>query len=155
MANKRLQGNRSSLAFVRELAWRTLLLAVLILGAQAISHAQVSVGIQIGAPPPPRVLAVLPPTPGPDYVWVEGYWYPVRRHYRWHAGYWTVAPYPGAYWVAPRYDGGQYFGGYWEGQQGRFEHDHHWDRDEDRDRGRWHGHGHGDHDNQGEDHDRH
>jgi len=122
-------------------------------GAPA-ARAQVSIGIQIGAPPPPRVLAVVPPTPGPDFVWIEGYWYPVGKHYRWHAGYWTLPPYPAARWVPPRHDGDRFFAGYWDGDRGRFEHDHHWDRDHDRDHDRWRDHGdhdhHGDHD---EDHD--
>jgi hypothetical protein len=101
-----------------------------------LAHAQVSVGIRIGAPPPPRVV-VAPVTPGPDFIWVDGYWYPVGNHYKWHAGYWTRAPYEGAYWVAPHYEGGLYFSGYWSGDRGRREHDHHWDHDHDRDfRGR-------------------
>src|ERR1051326_3158009 len=41
--------------------------------------AQVSFGIQIGPPPPPRIERVRPVAPGPDYVWVDGYWYPVAR----------------------------------------------------------------------------
>ena len=68
------------------------------------AHAQISVGIQIGAPPPPRVVAVVPTRPGPDFVWVDGYWYPVGHHYKWHAGYWTRPPYEGARWVPPRHD---------------------------------------------------
>ena len=94
---------------------------------------QVSIGIRIGPPPPPRVVQVLPPTPGPEFVWVGGYWYPVGNHYKWHAGYWTRPAYAGALWVAPRHDGERFFDGYWEGDRGRREHDHHWDRDGDRD----------------------
>lgn len=91
--------------------------------------AQVSLGITIGAPPPPRVVRVRPRTPGPDYFWVDGYWYPVGGRYRWHDGYWTRPPYAGARWIAPHHDGRQFFGGYWEGERGRVEHDHRWDRD--------------------------
>lgn len=131
--------NRRRSNFVASFVGASLLIAVFLLCGTA--RAQVSIGIQIGAPPPPRVLAVVPPTPGPEYVWIEGYWYPVGRHYRWHAGYWTVPPYPGARWVVPRHDGERYFAGYWDGDRGRFEHDHHWDRDHDRDRGRWHDRG--------------
>jgi len=119
------------------------LLAALLLAGQALFGAQVSIGIRIGPPPPPRVVYVRPPVPGPEFLWVEGYWYPVGRQYRWHAGYWTRPPYPGAVWAMPRYDGGQYFEGYWEGNNGRIGHDHHWDRHRDRDsRGRGHGHDH-------------
>jgi len=137
-----------------------LLGSLLLLGSQA-AKAQVSVGIVIGAPPPPRVVAVLPPQPAPEFVWVQGYWYPVGRHYRWHEGYWTRPPYAGARWIAPRHDGERFYGGYWDGDRGRFEHDHHWDRDHDRDHGRWHdrdddddqGHGRG-RDKDHRDHDR-
>ena len=41
--------------------------------------------------------------------------------------------YPAARWVAPRHDGERFYHGYWEGERGRMEHDHHWDRDRDRD----------------------
>jgi hypothetical protein len=111
---------------------RTILLASLVLIGVSAFAAQVSIGIRIGAPPPARVVAV-PVSPGPDFVWVEGYWYPVGRHYKWHQGYWTRPPYAGAHWVGPHYDGERYFPGYWEGDRGRREHDHHWDRDRDRD----------------------
>ena len=63
------------------------------------------------APPPPPVF-VVPPSPGPDYVWIDGYW--VRRPYR-------------SYWVAPRYEPHRYRGGYWRRD---------FDRDRDRDRDR-------------------
>ena len=110
----------------------TLLVAILLATGSAI-HAQVSVGVVIGAPPPPRVVAVVPVRPGPEFVWVEGYWYPVGKRYRWHEGYWTRPPYEGARWVGPRHDGERYYAGYWEGEHGRVEHDHHWDKHHDRD----------------------
>jgi hypothetical protein len=110
----------------------TLLVAILLVGVSA-AGAQISVGIRIGPPPPPRVVRVLPPRPAPEFVWLEGYWYPVGRHYRWHDGYWTRPPYEGARWVQPHHDGEQFFAGYWEGDRGRIEHDHRWDRDRDRD----------------------
>lgn len=107
----------------------TLLLGVLLLGVGSTVDAQVSIGIRIGPPPAPRVVRVTPPRPGPDAVWVDGYWYPVGNHYAWHAGYWTRLPYAGARWVAPRYEGRRYYTGYWEGDRGRVAHDHRWDRD--------------------------
>jgi hypothetical protein len=110
---------------------KKLLVLMLLVGGFAFS--QVSIGIRIGAPPPPRVVRVLPPSPGPEFTWVEGYWYPVGKHYSWHAGYWTRPLYPGARWVAPRHDGERYFNGYWDGDRGRREHDHHWDNDHGRD----------------------
>jgi hypothetical protein len=100
--------------------------------AAASAFGQISIGIQIGPPPPPRVVRVLPPRPGPEFAWVEGYWYPVGNHYKWHAGYWTRPAYPAARWVVPHYEGGRYFAGYWDGEHGRREHDHKWDRDHGR-----------------------
>lgn len=97
--------------------------------AGGVLFAQISLGITIGAPPPPRVVRVRPRSPGPAFVWVEGYWYPVGGHYRWHDGYWTRPPYEGARWIAPRHDGHQFFAGYWDGEHGRIEHDHKWDKD--------------------------
>src|SRR3954453_23491258 len=86
------------------------------------AFAQVSIGIQIGPPTPPRVVHVVEVRPAPEYVWVEGYWYPVGQKYKWHQGYWTRPPYEGARWIAPRYEGREYFVGYWQSERGRFEH---------------------------------
>ena len=83
--------------------------------------------MQIGPPPPPRVVRPLR-SPGADYVWVEGYWYPAGNRYRWHNGYWTRPPYEGAHWVGPHHDGQQFFEGYWDGDH-RVVHDHRWDHD--------------------------
>lgn len=102
----------------------------LLLSVGSNAHAQVSIGIQLGEPPAPRRY-VVPVRPGPQFVWVEGYWYPQGHHYAWHDGYWTRPPYAGAYWVEPYYHHGTYVAGYWEGPRGRFEHDHRSDRDGD------------------------
>ena len=111
---------------------KALAIAALLLGPAVPAQAQVSFGLSIGQPPAPRRYRV-PPRPGPDYEWVEGYWYPVNGRWTWHDGYWTRPPYEGAYWVAPYYDGGRYYGGEWEGPRGNVEHDHRWDRSRGRD----------------------
>ena len=108
------------------------LLALLLLAAGTV-FGQVSIGIQIGPPPPPRVVKVRPREPGPGYVWIDGYWYVVGHKYKWHEGYWTRPPYEGAHWVAPHHDGARWFDGYWEGERGRVAHDHRWDKEHDRD----------------------
>lgn len=134
---------------------RSGLLLTLLLGASYAASAQVSIGISIGTPPPPRAVAVVPAQPAPEFVWVGGYWYPEAGHYYWHEGYWSRPPYAGARWIAPRHDGHRYYAGYWNGNHGRVEHDHNWDHDHNRDHGHYkdhdhdhdHGHGHGhDHD---------
>jgi hypothetical protein len=111
---------------------KRLLIGSLLLAAIS-AFGQVSVGISIGAPPPPRVLKVRPASPGPDFMWVDGYWYPVNGRYVWHQGYWTRAPYAGAHWVAPHHEEGKWFDGYWDGEHGRVRHDHAWDRERERD----------------------
>ena len=90
---------------------------------------QLSVGIRIGPPPRARIVRVQPRSPGADYVWVGGYWYPVGRRYTWHAGYWTRPAYTGARWVEPRHDGERYFEGHWDGDRGPVAHDHRSDHD--------------------------
>ncbi len=114
---------------------RLLVTLMLLSSCAACANGRVGIGVLIGAPPPARVIAV-PRQPGPDFVWVDGYWYPVDGRYVWHDGYWTRPPYAGAYWVVPRYTGGRFFPGYWDGRRGRVAHNHRWDRDRDRDGGR-------------------
>jgi hypothetical protein len=113
----------------------TLLSGVLLIGTPVFS--QVSVGIRIGAPPPPRVIYVHPVSPGREYVWIDGYWYPVGKHYKWHEGYWTRPPYRGARWVPPHHDGQHFYSGYWNGNHGQYAHDHHWDGKPERDYDRY------------------
>jgi len=110
---------------------RKLLALLLLIGGAAFG--QVSIGVRIGAPPPPRIIRTRPRAPGPDYVWIDGYWYASGRRWLWHNGYWTRPPYAGARWIMPRHDGQMFYEGYWEGDRGRFDHDHRWDRDHDRD----------------------
>jgi len=53
------------------------------LGAPQANAARIGFGVTVGAPG----YAYIPPTPGPGYVWVAGYW---------NGGYWV----PG-FWRAP------------------------------------------------------
>lgn len=109
------------------------LLLLALLGAGVV-FAQVSIGVRIGPPPRARIIRVQPRSPGADYAWIGGYWYPVGGRYRWHDGYWTRPAYVGARWVEPRHDGERFYAGYWDGEHGRVEHDHRWDRDRDHNR---------------------
>ena len=115
---------------------QTIAVATLLLVPAAAANAQVSFGITIGQPPPPPRAYRVPAQPGPDYEWVEGYWYPQNGRWAWHNGYWTRPPYEGAYWAAPYYNRGEYFEGRWEGQHGPVNHNHEWDRSRQRDAGR-------------------
>lgn len=107
---------------------KTKLLVLTFLAAGA-AFAQLSIGIRIGAPPPVRVQRIQPRSPGADYTWIAGYWYPVGNHYKWHDGYWTRPAYNGARWVEPRHDGERFHEGYWDGDHGQIQHNHTWDRD--------------------------
>ena len=80
-------------------------LLLLMIAAGTMLSAQVSLGIRIGPPPVIRYERMDNRRPGPDYIWVDGYWYPERNKYKWHKGYWTRAPFGGARWIAPRHDG--------------------------------------------------
>jgi len=125
---------------------RFLLMILLALTVAAVPGfaAQVSIGIRIGPPPPPPVVRVIPVRPAPEFVWVEGYWYPVGNHWNWHKGYWTRVPSAGAQWYAPRYASGQFFEGYWETpEHAHIKHNHGWDKRRERDywESREHGHG--------------
>ena len=108
------------------------LLAMVLTGGPVFGS-QISIGIRIGPPPPPRVVRVIPARPATDFLWVEGYWYPNGRHYKWHPGYWTQPPYAAARWVAPHHDGQMFFNGYWDTEHGHVEHDHRSDKDHERD----------------------
>ena len=114
----------------------TIALSALLLAPASVAQAQMSFGIHTGEPPAPRAYRV-PPQPGPDYIWIEGYQSRQGSRYTWHDGYWTRPPYEGAYWVAPYYESGQYFAGQWEGRRGSVSHDHQWDRGNQRDERRY------------------
>ena len=115
---------------------QTFAISALLLVPASVAQAQISIGIRIGEPPPP-VAYVVPRQASPDTVWVEGYWYPQGKRYKWHDGYWTRPPFPGAYWVAPYHVDGRYYAGRWEDGRRSFMHDHRWDRSRLRDERRY------------------
>jgi hypothetical protein len=63
-----------------------------------------SIGVDIHAGPPAPRHEVMAPRPGPDYVWIDGYWAGEPGHYTWVAGRWDRPPHPGARWVRPRWE---------------------------------------------------
>jgi hypothetical protein len=104
---------------------KTRLMALMLMaGGAMFAQTRVSIGVQIGPRPvygyapvaPPVAVAYRPPCPGPGYVWIDGY----RDDYGdWFDGYWTLPPYVGAYWIAPRFVGRSFYPGYWNGPRGR------------------------------------
>ena len=119
---------------MRNLLKISAVLGFLLLASPA--HAQVSFGFSFGQPPPAPRAYVVPPQPGPDYYWVNGYWYRAGSRWAWRDGYWAHTSYDDSYWVEPYWDGHRYVGGYWETSRGRFAHDRFWNRGRGRARGR-------------------
>lgn len=86
-----------------------ILAVALIAGGTMFAQTRLSVGIGIGAGgygpgyyPPPAYAQYVPPCPGPDYTWVDGYWAPQGGRNVWIAGFWN-RPFVSGYRVAPRY----------------------------------------------------
>ena len=75
----------------------------------------------VAAPPtpPPYPAEVVPPQPGPGYVWVAGHWgwRPRERRYVWLPGRWVVPQGPGYAWTPghwePRPGGYVWIEGHW------------------------------------------
>ena len=70
-------------------------------GAPSPVQAQVSIGISVNFAPPPLPIYDQPPIPGPDYLWVPGYWAwdDDDYDYYWVPGTWVLAPEPGYLWT--------------------------------------------------------
>jgi hypothetical protein len=105
-----------------------------------VSHAQVSVNIEIAPPPIPEYEQ--PPCPVDGYLWTPGYWgygpagyfwipgawlLPAEEGYLWTPGYWGYERgyyrFHGGYWgvhYGYGYDGDGYYGGRWEGRNFRY-----------------------------------
>ena len=106
------------------------------LGAAVFSTAavpafsQIGFGVTIGRTPPPLRYERRPPAPGPDFVWVDGFWRWDEGRYVWVPGRWDRPPFAGAYWSHPHYDhyadGWHYHEGHWDHE----DHGDHHDRDD-------------------------
>jgi hypothetical protein len=88
------------------------LFSVALLPARAVA-ADLSVNIQVDAPPPPprREVVVEAKRPGPDYIWIDGFWDGAPGHYVWVSGHWDRPPRRGVRWHAPHWErdhGGHY-----------------------------------------------
>jgi hypothetical protein len=73
--------------------------------------------VEVGEPPPPARVEVLPPQPGPAAVWIDGEWTWRRGHWAWLSGRWCHPPAGGAFspWVFERAPDGRlwYTPGVW------------------------------------------
>jgi hypothetical protein len=103
-----------------------ILAVALIAGGTMFAQTRFSVGIGVGGYgpgyyPPPAYSQYVPPCPGPDYTWTDGYWAPQGGRNVWIGGYWR-RPYVSGYRVAPRYVEPRYYNSYRGFDRG-------WDRD--------------------------
>jgi hypothetical protein len=73
-------------------------------------------------PPPDPIPELAPPSPGYDYVWINGYWDWGGADWTWYSGYWVPRAEATLY-VAPRFvfiEGRPvYYRSYWRGEGGR------------------------------------
>ncbi len=76
---------------------KNLMLALILTADTALSAvaipaqaAHVLVGINIGVPPPPERVEVIPAA-RPGYVWAPGYWGWAHRRHVWYSGRWIAA----------------------------------------------------------------
>ena len=80
---------------------------------------RVPVAYYAPVPPPPVKVEVRPVSPGPGFVWIDGFWGYEGGHHIWQAGRWEKPPRANAHYVAPRWDrkGNQYAfrEGHWKG----------------------------------------
>src|SRR5712675_404713 len=90
---------------------KTKLLAIMLLaGSSMFAETRAGIGIGLGGygagfyQPPPSYASRIPPCPGPDYAWVDGYWSQNHGRKTWVAGYWNRQPFNGGHQVAPRFD---------------------------------------------------
>ena len=62
-------------------------------------------------PPPEARIEVESAAPGPDYVWIGGYWWWEGNNWAWRSGRWEARPYPGAVWEQHRWEprGNRYY----------------------------------------------
>jgi hypothetical protein len=76
------------------------------------SMAQISlgIGINVGFAPPAIPVYQQPYVPGPNYLWVPGYWSWAQYGYYWVPGTWAYAPQPGYLWTP----------GYWGWNAGNY-----------------------------------
>ena len=60
--------------------------------------------VTVAEPPPPPVQEVVVASPGPGYVWIEGYWGWEHGRRQWYRGHWERPPHGYVTWVAPRWE---------------------------------------------------
>lgn len=80
-----------------------LLAAVLVSSMACLAPYDIDGGIAVSLGPPAVRYEERPVRPGPDYLWVEGYWDWGGADWVWVPGTWDRAPHAHARWERPRY----------------------------------------------------
>ena len=57
----------------------------------------------VSAAPPPMQPETVIESPGPGYVWINGYWRWRGGNWHWENGHWVRPPHEHAEWVPPKY----------------------------------------------------
>ena len=72
--------------------------------------------VTVGSAAPAVIVETIPASPGPDFVWVAGYW--TWRHHRFGFGHWEWTP---GCWVHPPHHGAVWIVGGWDRHGGWIE----------------------------------
>ena len=71
--------------------------------------------------PPPVIVERYPPSPGPEYLLIGGYWHWTSQRYVWQPGHWAIPPRSHEVWLPPRYENHgrdyHYTPGRWQGDR--------------------------------------
>src|SRR3954469_18917535 len=93
-----------------------MMVMALLAGGAMFAQPRVSIGVGIGGYAPPAYAPayveqdIIPPCPGPDYTWVDGYWSQYGGRNSWISGSWQRRPYSSNYRVTPRFVQPRYSG---------------------------------------------
>ncbi len=153
----------------KRVAISVMMVALAVLGG-APASAQVRLGVDLGAvrihiapeaPPRPRGERKLP-QPGPNHVWIAGYWDRRGDQWAWAPGRWEEPAQRDSRWIRPQYrqEGRayRYESGHWSHQRMEEGEDYsNWRREHGRgheEHGRGHGWGHNKHQDQVREHER-
>ena len=85
----------------RRLAWA---LALPLAVVACVRQDNAAGEVVVASAPPPLQQEVIDVQPGPDYVWVGGYWTWRHDHHEWVRGQWKRPPHGRHQWVAPRWE---------------------------------------------------
>jgi hypothetical protein len=96
---------RASGAPTRLAGGLALLSIAMFTASAALADISINIGLE-GPPPPPRQEVIVGVSPGPDFIWVGGYWDGSPGHYTWVGGRWDHPPHAHGQWFAPHWDKG-------------------------------------------------